>query len=280
MDVIGFLCVSLGSSTVKLHDSIGSTHACACSEAGFSSQNGDRAWGVYYRRAAFFCAFFVVRRTQCKGYSCFLFTVGSVYLIKRFTTGWWQTFRWWRRGWNGGVEVAKTTVERLLCCGFRRTGKAMGQVYECWWRICREINFFPGLNITCFTFMSIRDLFTDSPSYIYMCWMLGCCLILRPFIDVLSISMVVLEVLKARWMWTWKISGSFRFWSFSGQCRSISRGDCETSVKFYLKYLISGPALESAACHSAKLFENAVSDTSVVGLQIPPEDLIVPQSVK
>jgi hypothetical protein len=43
MDVIGFLCVSLGSSTVQLHDSLGSRRACACSQAGFSSQNGDRA---------------------------------------------------------------------------------------------------------------------------------------------------------------------------------------------------------------------------------------------
>jgi hypothetical protein len=29
------------------------------------------------------------------------------------------------------AEVAETTVKRLLCCGFRRTGKAMGQVYRC-----------------------------------------------------------------------------------------------------------------------------------------------------
>jgi hypothetical protein len=43
MDVIGFLRVSLDSSTVQLHDSLGSGRACACSEAGFSSQNGDRA---------------------------------------------------------------------------------------------------------------------------------------------------------------------------------------------------------------------------------------------
>jgi hypothetical protein len=43
MDVIGFLCVSLGSSTVQLHDSLGSRRGCACSEAGFSSQYGDRA---------------------------------------------------------------------------------------------------------------------------------------------------------------------------------------------------------------------------------------------
>jgi hypothetical protein len=72
---------------------------------------------------------------------CFLFTAGSVYLVKPFTNGR-QTFRWWRRGWNGGAEVTETTVKILLCCGFRRTDKAMGQVYQCWWRVCREINMF------------------------------------------------------------------------------------------------------------------------------------------
>jgi hypothetical protein len=40
------------------------------------------------------------------------------------------------------VEVAETTVKILLCCGFRRTGKAMIQVYQCWWRLCREINVY------------------------------------------------------------------------------------------------------------------------------------------
>jgi hypothetical protein len=45
MEVIGFLCVSLGSSTVQLHDSLGTRRARACSEAGFGSQNGDRACG-------------------------------------------------------------------------------------------------------------------------------------------------------------------------------------------------------------------------------------------
>jgi hypothetical protein len=61
---------------------------------------------------------------------CFLFTVGSVCRVKRSTTAW-QTFRWWRRGWNRGAEVAETTAKRLLCCGFRRTSKATGQVYQC-----------------------------------------------------------------------------------------------------------------------------------------------------
>jgi hypothetical protein len=53
------------------------------------------------------------------------------------------------------VEI-ETEVKTLLCCGFRRTGKAMGQVYQCWLRICREINvFFPGSNITCFTYIDM-----------------------------------------------------------------------------------------------------------------------------
>jgi hypothetical protein len=42
IDVLGFLCVSLGGSTVQLHGNLGSL-ACACSEAGFSSQNDECA---------------------------------------------------------------------------------------------------------------------------------------------------------------------------------------------------------------------------------------------
>jgi hypothetical protein len=42
IDITGFLCVSIGSSTVQLHDSPGSRRACAYSEAVFSSQIGDR----------------------------------------------------------------------------------------------------------------------------------------------------------------------------------------------------------------------------------------------
>jgi hypothetical protein len=39
----------------------------------------------------------------------------------------------------------------------------MGQVYHCWWRICREINvFFQVQNLI---FISIFDLFTDYPSF-------------------------------------------------------------------------------------------------------------------
>jgi hypothetical protein len=43
------------------------------------------------------------------------------------------------------TEVGKWLRQQssLLCCGFRRTDKEMGQVYQCWWRICREITVFP-----------------------------------------------------------------------------------------------------------------------------------------
>jgi hypothetical protein len=143
MDLIGFLCVSLRSSVVQLHDSLASRRAWACLEAGFSSKHGDRAWGCTteeQRSVMRFCGQKdSMQRIFIKKY--FLFTVGSVYRVKRFPTGR-QTFRWWRRGWNGGGGMAETTVKRLLCCGFRRTHKEMGQVYQCCWRMCRGVNVF------------------------------------------------------------------------------------------------------------------------------------------
>jgi hypothetical protein len=49
-----------------------------------------------------------------------------------------------------GVEVAEAAVKILECCGLRRTGKAMGRVYQCWWRICGEINVFSRLECNMF----------------------------------------------------------------------------------------------------------------------------------
>jgi hypothetical protein len=169
MKVIVLLCVSLGSSTIQLHGSLGSKRACVCSGAGFSSQNGDRAWGVNYRRAAFCCAFFFVGKKDSMQRifikKCYLLTEESTSSVNRFIIGW-QKFRWWRRGWIGGAEVAETTAKRLLRCGFRRTSKAMGQVYQCYWRICREINAFSRFEYHVILFICICDLFTDFSSYI------------------------------------------------------------------------------------------------------------------
>jgi hypothetical protein len=143
MDVTGFLCVSLGSSTVQLRNSLDSRRARAYSEAGFSSQNDDRAWGCTAEEQRSVVRFLWAKGLNAKDIHKEMFPVCRV---KRFTTGW-QMFRWWRRGWNGGAEVAETTVKRLLCCGFRRTGKAMEQVYRCWW-LCREINVFFQVQIS------------------------------------------------------------------------------------------------------------------------------------
>jgi hypothetical protein len=91
----------------------------------------------------------------------FLFTVGSVCRVK-FNLG--------DKHFADDEEVeteARKWLRQLLCCGFRRTGKVMGQVYHCWWRICREINFFFQFGIShILRFISICDVFTDSPSYI------------------------------------------------------------------------------------------------------------------
>jgi hypothetical protein len=129
MDVIGLLCASLGSSTVLLHDTLGSRRACACSEAGFSSHNGDNEAYTTEEQRSVVRFFLWAKVLSAKDIhkEIFLFTVGSVYRVKRLTA-WWHTFRWWWKGWNGGAEVAETTVTPLLYCGFRRTGNAMGHV--------------------------------------------------------------------------------------------------------------------------------------------------------
>jgi hypothetical protein len=88
MDVIGYLCVSLGSSKVQVFDSLDSRHACGYPEAGFSSENGDRAWVVYYGRAVFCYAILWAKRPNAKDIKrIFLFAVGNVCWVKRFTAG-------------------------------------------------------------------------------------------------------------------------------------------------------------------------------------------------
>jgi hypothetical protein len=78
---------------------------------------------------------------------------GGKCLSRKAFPHYWQMFRWSRRCWNGVAEVTETTVKSLLCCGFRRTGKAMGQVYQCWWKICREKEmFFSSFEYYIFTF--------------------------------------------------------------------------------------------------------------------------------
>jgi hypothetical protein len=59
-----------------------------------------------------------------------------------------------------GRSKVVVAVKRLLCCGFRRTAKAMTQVYQCWWRIFQVIYFFPDSTITCFTcYIHLRPIY-------------------------------------------------------------------------------------------------------------------------
>jgi hypothetical protein len=72
---------------------------------------------------------------------CFLFVLGSVCSIKLFHLG----GKFFTD--DEKVEMAETTVKRLLC-----TSKAMGQVYQCCWRVCGEINVSFPVRISRFTF--------------------------------------------------------------------------------------------------------------------------------
>jgi hypothetical protein len=68
--------------------------------------------------------------------------------------------------------VAETAVKRHLCCGFQNTGKAMGQVSMLVEDILRNKCFFQVRISRVLHFISICDLFTDSPSYFSECLML------------------------------------------------------------------------------------------------------------
>jgi hypothetical protein len=61
--------------------------------------------------------------------------------------------------------VAEITVKILLCCGFRRNGKAMGQVTILMEDMSRNKCFFQVRISHVSRLISISDLFTDSSSY-------------------------------------------------------------------------------------------------------------------
>jgi hypothetical protein len=53
------------------------------------------------------------------------------------------------------MEVRKWLKQQprdFYAVGFDTRVKLWGKVYQCCWRICREINVFSVSNITCFTF--------------------------------------------------------------------------------------------------------------------------------
>jgi hypothetical protein len=134
MIVIHSLCVSLGNSTIH---GLGSRQAY--SEAGFSSQTVDRAWGYTTEEQRSVVRFLWVKGPNSKDIYKEMFLVyGGKCLSGKAVHNWVENVSL-LMSLKRRCGVAET-VKALLCCGFRRTGKAMGQVYQCWWRICREIN--------------------------------------------------------------------------------------------------------------------------------------------
>jgi hypothetical protein len=107
----------------------------------------------------------LMRRIFIKKY--FLFAMGSVCRVKRFTTGSRNSLKDVRKSQMLPDEVRKWLRQQskdFCAAGF----DAMGQVYRCWWTISREINFFIQFRISyILRFISICDLFTDSSSYLH-----------------------------------------------------------------------------------------------------------------
>jgi hypothetical protein len=135
MDVIVFLCVSPGSSTIQLHDSLGSN---AHVQRLVSAVKIATLFGGVLPKSNVLLFFFScgqmdsIQKVFIK--KCFLFTVGSVCSTKGFTTRSGKFSRGRSKVADDArldAEVAETTDKRLLCRGFRHTGKAMRQVYQC-----------------------------------------------------------------------------------------------------------------------------------------------------
>jgi hypothetical protein len=69
MDVIGFLCVSLGSSTVQLHDSLGSRRASLFAELISVVRMATVLEECTTEEQRSVVRFFVGKMTRCRGYS-------------------------------------------------------------------------------------------------------------------------------------------------------------------------------------------------------------------
>jgi hypothetical protein len=171
MDVIGFVCVSLGNSTVQLYDSLGSRRACACSEAGFSSKNGDRAWRVYYQRAAFSCLFFYGQEDSMPRMlmkKCFLFMVGSVCRVKQSQLGreiLWRTFksrRWWPTRCGSGWDNSQKTSVFRVSTHWESDGTSVSKLVD---DMSRKKCFFQVRISHVLGLVSICDVLIDSPSH-------------------------------------------------------------------------------------------------------------------
>jgi hypothetical protein len=154
---MGFLCVSLGSSTVRLQDSLGSRRACACSEVGFNSQNGDRAWGLYHRRAEFCFVILCAKGLNAKDIHKDIFPVygGSFCHVKRLTTGSSNSLKDFRKSQTMPDKVPKWLTQQsrdFYAAGFDALVKRWVKCINVGGGYVEQLMLFLGSNVTCFTF--------------------------------------------------------------------------------------------------------------------------------
>jgi hypothetical protein len=93
-----------------------------------------------------------MQRTFIK--KCFLFTVGSVCRVKRFTTGSINSLKEFesRRHVRQGAEVAETTCKNFYAVGFDEQVKRWDKCINVDGGYVEKKMFFPGLSIRYFTF--------------------------------------------------------------------------------------------------------------------------------
>jgi hypothetical protein len=101
---------------------------------------------MYYRGEAFYYALLWAKGPDAKDILKQMFSIyGGDCLSRKAVDNWVENFsKDVRKSRMMPDQVQKWLRQqsKLLCCGFRRIGKAMGQVYQCLWRICREMNVF------------------------------------------------------------------------------------------------------------------------------------------
>jgi hypothetical protein len=153
----------------KNNNNLGSRGACACSDAGFSSQNDDRAWGVHHRRSESCYAFLWAKGLNANDIYKETFPVycGKC-LSRKAIHNWLDKFS---QGRSRKSQMMPDQVQNRLrqqskefyAAGFDALVKRLDKCFSVGGAYVEKQMFPPPpFNITCFTFY---NLFTDSPSY-------------------------------------------------------------------------------------------------------------------
>jgi hypothetical protein len=175
MDIIGFLCVSLDSSAVQLHDSPVSRCACTSSKAGLNSQNGDSAWWVYYKIWRSVVRYILEKWVNASGIHKETFPVygGTSFHVKHLTTGSRNSHKNIRKSQMMPDQVRqerkwlRRQSKNFYASGFEAMVKQREKCTDVGRRYVEKLMFFHVWISHVLWFISISDLFTDSPSYYY-----------------------------------------------------------------------------------------------------------------